>query len=80
MNTARRLALASYSQAHSVDGTSATKFAKTIPMLTSAGQNRDLLCDASGSASWRKIHTQLQVPARLARPEIIEPDQGELFT
>lgn len=42
VNTARRLALASWSGAHSVDGTSASKFAETIPMLTYAARQQDL--------------------------------------
>lgn len=42
VNTARRLHLASWAEAHSVDGTSASRFAETIPMLTSAARQRDL--------------------------------------
>lgn len=42
VNTARRLQLANFACADSVDGTSASKFANTIPMLTWAAQQRDL--------------------------------------
>lgn len=43
VNTARRLALANAAGAHSVDGTSASQFAESIPMLTSAARQPDLL-------------------------------------
>lgn len=42
VNTARRLHLASWAEADSVDGTSASQFAETIPMLTSAARQQDL--------------------------------------
>lgn len=42
VNTARRLYLASFSKADSVDGTSASKFADTIPLLASASRQQDL--------------------------------------
>ncbi len=43
VNTARRLHLASWSGANSVDGTSASKFAQSIPALTYAARQLDLL-------------------------------------
>lgn len=42
VNTMRRIALCAHAGAHSFDGTSASKFAKTIPMLTSATRQQDL--------------------------------------
>jgi hypothetical protein len=42
VNTGRRIALANAAGAHSFDGTSASRFAKTIPMLTSATRQPDL--------------------------------------
>lgn len=43
VNTARRIALCIAGQAHSFDGTSATRFAKTIPMIDSARKQLSLL-------------------------------------
>ena len=43
VNTARRIRLAEESGADSFDGTSATMFSKTLPLLESARRNRSLL-------------------------------------
>ena len=47
VNTARRRAIASEAGADSVDGTSASRFAATIPMLTNAGRQLGLGWDAA---------------------------------
>ena len=43
VNTARRIAICAGAGVDSIDGTSATKFAKTLPLLTRAAGQRDLL-------------------------------------
>lgn len=42
VNTARRMALCAAGGIDSIDGTSATKFAKTLPLLSRASKQRDL--------------------------------------
>ncbi len=48
VNTARRIRLAEESGATSFDGTSATMYASTLPLLESARQNRSLFSPARG--------------------------------
>lgn len=48
VNTARRIALCAAGGVDSIDGTSATKFAKTLPLLTRAASQPDLLAPATG--------------------------------
>lgn len=43
VNTARRIAICAAGGVDSIDGTSATKFAKTLPLLTGAASQPDLL-------------------------------------
>jgi hypothetical protein len=48
VNTARRIALAIGSGAHSIDGSSATRYAKTLPLLQRATRTSDLFRPTAG--------------------------------
>ena len=50
VNTARRIAICAAGGVDSIDGTSATKFAKTLPLLTRAASQPDLLAPTNGAA------------------------------
>jgi len=47
VNTARRMYQAIAAGAHSIDGTSATRYSVTLPMLDSASRHRDLFSPRS---------------------------------
>ncbi len=55
VNTARRIALCAAGAVDSIDGTSATKFAKTLPLLTRAASQPDLLAPPQETTDVRNL-------------------------